>query len=341
MAPKKKSALRVLYSVFVSLPWFLFLYEHKKSSFTKLHITGSSLPLNYRVADRNCKPPEQRASMAAPSSENRVGIPTAKLLSQGGYKQIGAGSGAIHFVGYVAMVLSKMQHSFGIFGTVGEVGVHHGLFTVCLYITARKTEKLVAADIFSQQEKNVDKSGNGDLDRFVDAVSRIGLAKSDLFKIHVGSTTELPFDWHQRDGFEPFRMISVDAGHTSLLTFNDLEVAACNLAKGGIIILDDYFHIHWTGVSEGLYQYFAQGHDRLYPFLVCWGKVFMTNDRAAHKTYYEGLRADEAMGKFMLTDANKFGGSNSFDMHGVNYLLCEQGSATVEEIHELWSSAVY
>ena len=101
---------------------------------------------------------------------------------------------------------------------------------------------LVVGDIFEQQDKNVDGSGFGDKRMFMQGLTTYGLSESDLFLVHTGSTDEIPFDWSSSAGFTPFRMFSVDAGHTAALTFNDLEIAFCNLLKGGIVVLDDFFH---------------------------------------------------------------------------------------------------
>ena len=212
-----------------------------------------STDYTYRSADRSCLPvAERNQSSPGATMESRVGIIKARQIANGGYEKIQPGSGPVSFVGLFVMALSKLQHKRGLFGSVGELGVHHGRFTVVLYITARTTEKLVAVDIFMQQGKNQDGSGEGDLERFFAALKYVDIGKDDLDVLHIGGTTELPFDWHERQEFEPFRMVSVDAGHTAVLTYNDLEVSACSTMSGGIIILDDFFHPHWTGVTVSL-----------------------------------------------------------------------------------------
>lgn len=273
--------------------------------------------------------------MAASTMTPKVPKAKAIELAQGGFERIGQGSGPVDLVGAVAMKLSKIQHKSGIFGTVAELGVHHGRFTSCLFITARESEKLVVADIFEQQEKNVDKSGYGNKEMFFQSLSVYGLQSSDLHEIFVGGTDELPFDWSEQKEFEQFRLISVDAGHTAILTWRDLMLAACNLLEGGIVALDDIFHLDWFGVTEGMDQYMTTAVEphQLYPFLFCEGKMFFTNDRAYHKRYYDALMDDPLLKPIMYADALK-----RFKLNGVNFLRCEREDADVKEI---WTSFVY
>mmetsp|Transcript_7647 Transcript_7647/g.11234 ORF Transcript_7647/g.11234 Transcript_7647/m.11234 type:complete len:369 (-) Transcript_7647:50-1156(-) len=279
-------------------------------------------------------------AMAASTMTPKVPKAKAIELAQGGFKRIGQGSGKVDLVGAVAMKLSKIQHEFGIFGTVAELGVHHGRFTSCLFITARESEKLVVADIFEQQEKNVDKSGKGNKEAFIRSLSVYGLQISDLHEVYVGSTDELPFDWSERKEFEQFRIISVDAGHTAILTRGDMMLAACNLLEGGIAVLDDTFHSNWFGVTEGMIQYMTTAVEphQLYPFLYCDGKMFFTNDRTYHTRYYDALMDESLLKPILHTDALKWGGSSEFVMNGVNFLRCKREDVDVKKI---WNSLIY
>mmetsp|Transcript_36925 Transcript_36925/g.116143 ORF Transcript_36925/g.116143 Transcript_36925/m.116143 type:complete len:262 (-) Transcript_36925:31-816(-) len=191
------------------------------------------------------------------------------------------------------------------------------------------------------QAGNIDGSGSGDLGGFTGALDAIGLARGDLHHLHVGTTTDLPFDWARQRRFEPFRMVSVDAGHTAPLTFNDLEVAACSLARGGIVILDDFFHPHWAGVTEGMFQFLAEGRVKLHPFLECHGKLFMTDDPQAHGEYYGRLWADQRLSPFLKANSAHVGGSKFHLLGGMPYMRCEQDHTDATSnaaVHELWAS---
>ena len=72
-------------------------------------------------------------------------------------------------------VLSVQQLKLGIKGAVGEIGVHHGLFFFALAAAARPCEPLIAIDVFGDQQKNVDSSGNGNYNIFRSHAQRFGL----------------------------------------------------------------------------------------------------------------------------------------------------------------------
>eukprot|EP00955_Chlamydomonas_euryale_P067076 359736-Chlamydomonas_euryale.AAC.4 len=80
-----------------------------------------------------------------------------------------------HFMpGFTANLLSEYQRKWGISGAVGEIGVHHGAFFLSMALTAHKDEPLFALDIFDLQEKNIDRSGQGNLIIFLDNVKTLG-----------------------------------------------------------------------------------------------------------------------------------------------------------------------
>lgn len=56
---------------------------------------------------------------------------------------------------------SEFQHHLGLFGAVGEVGVHHGKFFMPIAGYALRSEPAVAMDLFEDQSANFDQSGEG------------------------------------------------------------------------------------------------------------------------------------------------------------------------------------
>lgn len=304
------------------------------------------LPRSFRFATPSeCPAAREKLTSYAPKSmKPKIPYPDQKNFVFGGYKEIDKGSGDYNLVAPITMKLSKAQHEEGIFGTVAELGVHHGRFTGALFITARETEKLVAADLFEDlQHQNVDVSGNGNRQAFGRGLTNYGLNESDLHLIHTGSTEDLPFNWHEREGFEPFRFISVDAGHTAELTYNDLEIAFCNSAKGAIVVLDDFFHNLWPGVTEGFFQYAGMGPtEGVYPFLRCEGKNFVTNDKTMHDHYYKLLRSEPKFKLFLGAYAHQVRGSKvKYMMNGVEYLKCDSSKLTRETMELMWNSMTY
>lgn len=318
------------------------------------------LPHKFRVADlTSCRPPTTIAKGHAhgrqPNSSNgqtsdneqvellpKIRQDLAKQLALGGYRKINKGSGDIPQTGPLLMMLSKLQiHTLGLLGSVGELGVHHGRFTSFLFVTARRDEDLVVADLFEDlQEFNVDHSGHGNKQKFLQGMQTYGLSETDLHTVHIGSTEELPFDWAKQAGFAPFRIVSVDAGHTAPLAFNDLQVAFCNLLPSGIVILDDFFHSAWPGVSEAFFRLLWQAPGPLsnipvFPFLACKSKLFLTNDRAAYELYYRELsKATDLVRPYAKEK------SMNYELNGVQYLHCKtEAEDTV--IQQLWASFLF
>jgi hypothetical protein len=302
------------------------------------------LPNEFRYAEE-CPAAEGKLTEGAPRSDvPKVATEQRKEFVMGGYQNISKGSGDFKLVGPATMALSKLQHEEGIYGSVAELGVHHGRFTGALFMTARETEKLIVADLFEDlQYQNVDVSGFGNKQAFIEGIQSYGLHETDLHLIHTGSTEDIPFKWHLEEKFEPFRLISVDAGHTAALTFNDLEIAFCNSLKGAVIILDDFFHNLWPGVTEGFFQFAGMGPvEGVYPFLRCEGKAFVTNDKEFHMKYYKMLRNEPKFKFFLNAYAHKTRGAKvKYMMNGVEYLKCDSELLSRETMHLLWTSLVY
>ena len=75
----------------------------------------------------------------------------------------------------------------------------------------------------------------------------------------------------------PFRLFSVDGGHTVQHALNDLLIAQDLLADGGVVLLDDVFHRHWPGVTEAVGLFYSQYVPRIAPFLHAYNKLFLTS----------------------------------------------------------------
>jgi Methyltransferase domain len=302
---------------------------------------------------------------AFPSTIPKVSIDMQTRLAMGGYEEIAKGSGTVTAAGSILASLSQIQHSKGVYGTVGELGVHHGRFTSFLFATARSTEALVVADLFEEhQSENVDLSGLGDFGQFVKGLSVYGLSRRDLHAIHRGNTGELPLDWSAQSNFAPFRLISVDASHTATSTRRDLALAFCNLVEGGIVVLDDWYHPSWPGVVEGYFQFAHEGFalaDRtshpqsapatvlplgaldVFPFLICESKLYLTNSREFHEKYYKHLEKNPAFQAMISPySIEKKRGKVKYEMNGVAYLRCPSRKEMSESnLQELWASFVY
>lgn len=168
-------------------------------------------------------------------------------------------------------VLNSAQRAKQISGAVAEIGVHHGKLFIGLRLLQRSGEKSVAIDIFGDQELNVDGSGHGNLEKFVNNVNL--WASMDDVVIHQGDSTQLePQKLRELAGGD-IRFFSVDGGHTEEIVFSDMKLAEATLADGGIVIADDVFNEQWPGVAVGTLRYLEDGA-KLAPFLIGFNKVF-------------------------------------------------------------------
>jgi hypothetical protein len=78
-----------------------------------------------------------------------------------------------------------------------------------------------------------------------------------------------------------FRLFSIDGCHEAPSTAVDMENAFKCLVDGGIVMMDDYFHFCWPGVSEGVSVFMTKNVNCLKPFLIAWNKVFFTQPKYA------------------------------------------------------------
>ena len=65
-------------------------------------------------------------------------------------------------VDYILEIASHQNHS-KVFGSVGEIGVHHGKLFILLNLLTREDEHSFAIDLFNEQKENIDRSGLGDI----------------------------------------------------------------------------------------------------------------------------------------------------------------------------------
>lgn len=178
------------------------------------------------------------------------------------------------------VLLSEEQRRSDISGGVAEIGVHHGKLFILLYLLSSGNEPAVAIDLFSQQDLNVDHSGAGDLARFKRNLRRH--ADADRLMIHEGDSTQLSSNDLLELGRGPFRLISIDGGHTAEITAHDLVTSEGALAEGGIIILDDCFKEMWPGVADGVHQFFSEPRT-VVPFGIGANKVFFCHPAFAQR----------------------------------------------------------
>lgn len=185
--------------------------------------------------------------------------------------------------------INAAQTELGVRGGVGEIGVHHGKLFILLHLMLREGERSFALDVFERQDLNVDQSGRGDRERFLESVQRWA-GRTDLIDIFADSSENITAEQIIKKSGR-IRIFSVDGGHTEALTLNDLRIADQVLCDGGIVIVDDYFNAHWPDVSCGMSRFIRETATDLRPLLICPNKVVLCRSRFVER--YQPFFLDE------------------------------------------------
>lgn len=207
-------------------------------------------------------------------------------------------------------VLDSAQRARGVSGAVAEIGVHHGRLFIGLHLLQRGSGTSVAIDLFGDQALNIDKSGNGNLDKFTDNVAL--WSTTDGLVLHQGDSTKLTPDVLRDKAGGPIRFFSVDGGHTEEIVYSDMRLAEETLADGGIVIADDIFNQQWPGVAVGTLRYLDDGA-KLAPFAIGFNKVYFTQSEHCDE-YRSALESAFVGSRKIQSDSTVFAG------HPVLYL---------------------
>ena len=157
------------------------------------------------------------------------------------------------FAGNTVAAMLDILAANGDGGAIAEIGVHHGRSVIEITVNADALlfHPVLAIDLFSNQTQNFDHSGRGDRAIFEEHLSRNRLSKRVV--IHDGSSLEMTAaKVLSLTGGVRVAFFSVDGCHTYGCTMMDLELARASLADGGIIMVDDYMHPRWPGVTNAI-----------------------------------------------------------------------------------------
>lgn len=184
------------------------------------------------------------------------------------------------------------QREHSVSGSIAEIGVHHGkLFFIISHIGNEAT-KLIAIDLFDDQQKNIDASGSGSAVVFQRHVDTLFPELAPRIKVVSADSMSLTTSMRSQVFEEPVRVFSVDGGHTVQHVINDMLVAQDVLAPRGTVMLDDFMGPLWPSVTEGFFQYMAAHNYRLAPYLIFQNKLFLT-------TYSEQVSVMERLTRYI------------------------------------------
>ena len=89
-------------------------------------------------------------------------------------------------VDYILEIASHQNHS-KVFGSVGEIGVHHGKLFILLNLLTREDEHSFAIDLFNEQKENIDRSGLGDINIFKSNLDSYAINNQNIKILSVNS----------------------------------------------------------------------------------------------------------------------------------------------------------
>lgn len=169
-------------------------------------------------------------------------------------------SGIEGWTGSTASVLmlepiAEVQSQWCDSGGALEIGVHHARYLIALHLLCGPGSRSLGLDLFAEQSKNVDRSGSGDLQIARSAIDRFA-REPDLVELRSGDSLALSDAEIAaiRDEFGAFRLISVDGGHTPEHIVADLRTADRLADPAALVLVDDFFHPGFPGVTEGYYE---------------------------------------------------------------------------------------
>lgn len=170
-------------------------------------------------------------------------------------------------------------------GGVAEIGIYRGKFFYLLRCLLDSPEKSFALDIFNKQELNIDGSGGDNPGNFFqDNMINYDPFGGENINIITGDS----FDNEIKNKIKsPIRFFSIDGGHTKLHILNDLKIAETTIANDGVVIVDDFLHPQWIGVTEGVFEY-IRTNSLLIPFAVGHNKLYLCTP-SYHKKYIENI----------------------------------------------------
>ena len=172
-------------------------------------------------------------------------------------------------------------------GAIVEIGVHHGKSFLPLALS-NNGKNCYAIDIFENQDQNIDDSGRGSRDCFLENLLNFGIEQDNVVIDHRLSTEVKSDDILSTVG--KVRFFHIDGGHHLEAVRHDLRLAEETLLEDGVVAVDDVFRPEWPEVTIGVFSYLREGNSNLVPFAVGFNKTYFCK-KAAIK-FYQALISD-------------------------------------------------
>ena len=122
-------------------------------------------------------------------------------------------------VDYILEIVNYQNQS-NIYGSVGEIGVHHGKLFILLNLLTREDEHSFAIDLFDEQKENIDRSGLGDLRIFKSNLDNYATNNQNIEILSMNSL-DLDKNFYRETSSKKFKLFSIDGGHHYKAVIND------------------------------------------------------------------------------------------------------------------------
>jgi predicted O-methyltransferase YrrM len=150
-------------------------------------------------------------------------------------------------------LLLAQQSMFGLRGDLLEIGSYHGRSTALLAARLQEGERVVVCDAFESETEDsyAERPSPETLMRNLRRVTPS--LEAARVEIHECFSNDLELAPDRQ-----FRFIHIDGGHSREQALFDLELCSRHLLPGGTIVMDDYEHPNWPGVTEATDAFLAQ-----------------------------------------------------------------------------------
>ena len=175
-----------------------------------------------------------------------------KTYLRSGYQNVEGQSSLV--AAEVATLLMRVQSDNGWSGSVAEVGVLRGRFSIALALALEAGERLIALDLFDDYQP-------GMLEKFRANLSRWSVPEGSIDAWTANSGALAADALRERVGGASLRLIHIDGEHTPEALTKDLDLAQRALAPHGIIILDDMLHPFYPRLMFPVDNFLRQNPD--------------------------------------------------------------------------------
>jgi len=189
-------------------------------------------------------------------------------------------------IDYILEIVNYQNQS-NIYGSVGEIGVHHGKLFILLNLLTREDEHSFAIDLFDEQKENIDRSGLGDLSIFKSNLDNYATNNQNIEILSMNSLN-LDKNFYRETSSKKFKLFSIDGGHHYKAVINDLKIAEEVIVDGGVVLLDDLLNPLWIEVVSAYSSYKLKG-GKLVAFAITKDKLYLTNSKKHAEGYQEAL----------------------------------------------------